>query len=124
MISPRLIARRVWSGANFQANILAQRSISQLHSTPAEVSLVSDSSIELKWELNKGSRSYRIEYYKMPEGYYNMQVVTTPSISLKNLLPGCKYEYTISAISNTDIENKPLCKGEFSTVQVSIISLV
>ena len=109
------VSRVISHGPSLFNNQLS-RILRPLHS---EVSYGSDKSIELKWNAVDSVRSYRVEFSREPDGPYNMQVVASPSLTLRNLVAGAKYKYTVSSINGLETSSELLYSGNFATMQVS-----
>jgi hypothetical protein len=73
-------------------------------------------SAELKWNVIENAKSYRIEYISNITQAYNLIVSSEPNIILHNLLPNASYNYTISAILQTQMDSIPICQGSFESV--------
>lgn len=88
-----------------------------------EVNVVtSDKTASLTWPIVTNAKSYRFEYSNMDINCsFNLMTTSTPSITLTNLQPHAKYNYTIVALS--DLSSSELYKGLFQVVNTSLIDL-
>lgn len=91
----------------------------------ARVHLDSCSSVTISWDSatsasapNNRFSSYKVEYKRLENGPYCMQLVAltdlNPTIQLYNLTPSAAYNYIISAVSND---------GQVSTIDSGVFDL-
>jgi len=82
-----------------------------------------ENTVSLDWTniKSENSKSYRIIFNRIPDGPLNLEVVCSPRVSLRNLVPGSSYTFSVSEICGT--VTTTLKSGVFATAKVQLYRL-